>query len=327
MEMERARILITGATGFVGSHLHARLTSLGHDVIGATRRPEAAQRAHPGRSFRYLDVQDEASARAALAGVDVAVYLVHSMANSADYEAVEERAARTFAAAAAAAGVQRIVYLGGVQPHGESSRHLHSRLRTGEVLRAGEVPCIELQASMIIGAGSESFRIVRDLAARLPAMVLPRWLETRTEPIALDDVLAALTHALAMPATGSARFTLPGPEVMSGRQILERTAHLLGMHPAMIDVPLLTPRLSSYWIMLITRADKHVSQELVEGLRSDLLSDDAGFWKLLPAYRRMSFDEAVERALRDEDRLLGWRGRMVERAIHRLWARPAHASG
>jgi uncharacterized protein YbjT (DUF2867 family) len=325
--MERAQILVTGATGFVGSHLHARLTSLGHDVIGATRRPDAARRAHPGRTFRYFDAQDPSSARTALAGVSVAVYLVHSMADSADYEAVEERAARTFAEAAAAVGVERIVYLGGVQPHGASSRHLQSRLRTGEVLREGSVPCIELQASMIIGAGSESFRIVRDLAARLPAMVLPRWLETRPEPVALDDVLTALTHAISMPATHSECLALPGPEVMSGRQILERTAHLLGMHPAMIGVPLLTPRLSSYWIMLITRADKHVSQELVEGLRSDLLSDDAGFWKRLPSHRRMSFDEAVARALREEDRLLGWSGRLVERAIHRLWARPESASG
>jgi len=291
-------------------------------VLGATRRPEAAQQAHPGRVFRHLDVQDEVSARAALAGMDVAVYLVHSMAETANYEAVEERAARTFAEAAAWAGVKRIVYLGGVQPHGGASRHLHSRMRTGEVLRGGPVPCIELQASMIVGAGSESFRIVRDLAARLPAMVLPRWLETRTQPIALDDVLAALTHALEMPLERSATFTLPGPEVMSGRQILERTAHQMGMHPAMIGVPLLTPRLSSYWIMLVTRADKHVSQELVEGLRSDLLSDDAGFWKLLPRHRCLSFEAAVDQALRDEDRLLDWRGRLVERAIHRVWARP-----
>jgi uncharacterized protein YbjT (DUF2867 family) len=314
------RILVTGATGFVGSHLHGRLLELGHDVVGATRRPDKAERRRPEREYRRFEASDESSARAALEGIDAAVYLVHGMASGAAYGQLEEHEARGFARAAAAAGVQRVVYLGGIQPAGEPSRHLYSRMRTGEILRAGQVPCIELQASMIIGAGSESFRIVRDLAARLPAMVLPRWLETRTQPIALDDVLTAIAYALELPLPNSAVHALPGPEIMSGRQILERTAHLLGMHPPMIGVPLLSPRLSSYWITLITRADKHVSRELVEGLTSDLVCEDAGFWKLVPHHQRMTFEEAVRRALRAEEKLLDRRGRLLERAIHRLWA-------
>jgi uncharacterized protein YbjT (DUF2867 family) len=312
------RVLLTGATGFVGAHLHPRLAARGFEVIGGTRDPEKAQKRFVGRTFRAIDVHDEASVRAGLTGIDAAVYLVHSMADSADYARLESEAAERFARVAGEARVSRIVYLGGARPCGPASQHLQSRLQTGEILRAGPVPTLELQASMIIGAGSESFRMVRDLAARLPVMLLPRWLETKSQPIALDDVLVAIERSLELPLAASMACALPGPEVLSAREILERTSRMLGMDARMWGVPFVTPRLSSYWITLITRADVHVSRELVEGLRWDLVSADAGFWRMLPEHPLVPFDEAVRRALAGEEQGLSVRGRITERVLRRV---------
>lgn len=312
------KVLLTGATGFVGSHLYEVLDRAGFDVIGATRDAKAAQARNPGRSYRALDVRDAATMGPALLGCDAAVYLVHSMADSKHYEDVEVKSATAFAAAAREAGLNRIVYLGGIKPAGKPSRHLQSRLRTGEALRAGSVPVIELQASMIIGAGSESFRIVRDLSARLPVMLLPAWLETRTQPIALDDVTAAIAHALRVQHDFSAAYPLPGPEVMTCKEILEQTARHLGHEPRMWGVPFVSPHLSSYWITLVTRADKRVARELVEGLRSDLVARDDGYWKVFPEHERLSFHEALVRALPEEERGLSTRAKLLESLVHRV---------
>ncbi len=312
------RVLLTGTTGFVGSRLHGVLERAGFEVIGATRDPKAAAARWPARTFRALDVRDEATIGPALQGCDAAVYLVHSMADTQDYDHVEQRSAQAFARAAQDAGLRRIVYLGGIKPSGTPSRHLMSRLKTGEALRAGSVPTIELQASMIIGAGSESFRIVRDLSARLPAMLLPAWLETRTEPIALDDVTAAIAHALRMDRPQSGAYPLPGPEVLTCKEILMRTAEHLGHAPRMWGVPFVSPRLSSYWITLVTRAEKHVARELVEGLRSDLVASDDGFWRLYPEHERLSFHDALERALPEEERALSLQAKLLERVLHAL---------
>lgn len=315
---EIKRVLLTGATGFVGSHLHPVLEAAGFTVIGATRHPERAKSRHPERTYRFLDTQDEAAVARAMTGCDAAVYLVHSMADAKDYGSAEDDAATRFARAAQEARLSRIVYLGGTRPEGKPSRHLQSRLHTGEVLRSGAVPTIELQASMIIGAGSESFRMVRDLSARLPVMLLPVWLKTRTEPIALDDVTAAISHALSIAHEGSAAYPLPGPEILTCRQILEKTATLLGLSPRMWGVPFVTPRLSSYWITLITRADGRVARELVEGLRTDLVAADEGFWRLFPEHPRLPFEEALRRALPEEERGLSGRARILERLMRRL---------
>lgn len=311
-------VLLTGATGFVGQHLFPALVRAGYRVVGTSRDPESAHRRFVGREFRYLDVEDESTMAPAMAGCQAAIYLVHNMASGKDYEAIEARAARAFARAAASAGLSRIVYLGGAVPNGPPSRHLQSRIATGMTLRAGSVPTLELRAAMIIGGGSESWRIVRDLAARLPVMVLPRWLDSRSEPIAIDDVTCAIVHALGVPLERSAAFALPGPERLSAREILRRTARLLGSAPGMWRVPVVTPRLSSYWIRWVSRADPHLVEELVEGLRYDLLAPDDGFWKLMPEHRRLSFDEAARRALLEEARELSWPVRLAERAARRV---------
>jgi uncharacterized protein YbjT (DUF2867 family) len=312
------RVLLTGATGFVGRNLFPMLCERGYQVINASRDPERARLAYPNREFQKLDVTDVASAEEAMQGCQAAFYLVHGMAGGAGYDEVERRSALAFREAAERAGVSRIIYLGGIRPRGAISRHLSSRLHVGEILRAGPVPTLELQASMVIGGGSESWRIVRDLAARLPIMLLPRWLDNQSQPIGIDDVTFALARSLELPLTSSRAVALPGPEVLSARDIILRTARLLGSNPVAFRVPVVTPKLSSYWITWVTRADQRISEELVEGLRSDLVSEDDGFWRLVPEYTRMSFDEAARAALLHEQRELSVRSRVAELIIRGL---------
>jgi len=312
------RVLLTGATGFVGRHLYPALRAAGHEVICATRSARRAARRSPGRRWVALDVDRPSSVVEALHGCDAAIYLVHGMATRGDFEARERAAAKHFADAAARRKLSRVVYLGGAVPAGPPSRHLRSRLATGEILRDGPVPTVELQASMIIGAGSESCMMFRDLSERLPLLALPRWLECRSQPIAIDDVVTALTRALTIPAARCGAFALPGPEALSARQIIERTARLQGNEPITLSVAAVSPRLSSYWIQLFTRASGRVARELVEGLRFDLVSPDDGFWALLPEHQRLSFDQAAKRALEAEARTLSMRSRLAEHLLRKL---------
>jgi uncharacterized protein YbjT (DUF2867 family) len=297
------QILLTGATGFVGNALLPALEAAGCQVRCMTRNAGAARRRWPRREWVEADAADETSCKRALAGCEAGVYLVHSMGEGAGFHEREVESARRFARAAASARLARLVYLGGVVPEGQASHHLQSRAEVGAVLRAGEVPTIELRASMIIGHGSLSWLIVRDLAARLPAMVLPRWLKSRTQPVGIDDVLVALVRATEMPLSSSACFDLPGPEILSGRDILEQTALVMGLpRPRMLEVPLLTPRLSSLWVRLVTRAEWSIAREVVVGLTGDLLAHDDRFWSLIDHSKRLDFAEAARRALAIERR-------------------------
>ena len=310
--MTEQRILVTGASGFVGRALVAALAADGLTVRCGSRDPDRGKEWQPVLEWVRLDLADPPSIGAALAGCSAAYYLVHSMSDgSGDYARREREAARAFAAAAATTGVERVVYLGGIKPVGRPSKHLASRLAVGAILRQGPIPAIELRAAMIVGYGSESWRICRDLAANLPGMVLPRWTRTRSEPVAIDDVVVALRRALDLPLAGSADFDIPGPEALTVRQILLKTARALGLpDPKMIDVPVLTPRLSSYWLRLVTRADWSVARELVLGLERDVLARDGRYWTLIGHPSRLTFDEAARRALEAEgpnrpDDLLG----------------------
>lgn len=315
---EIKRVLLTGATGFVGLHLYPVLAAAGMHVVCGSRNPDAARTRFPSRDFRKLNVSDYDSVVQAMTGCDAAVYLVHSMADVKRYDREEERAAKNFLRAAEQTGIKRIVYLGGPMPKGKGSRHLRSRLRTGEILRSGKVSTVELQATMVVGPGSESWRMVRDLAARLPVMLLPQWLENRSQPIYIDDVTAAIRLALTMDQEGSAAYPLPGPETLSAREILRRTAQLMGLYPHMFGVPVITPHLSSYWIALVTRANQRIARQLVEGLRSDLVAPDDGFWRRFPQHVRVPFDVAARRALRGEADTLSLRDRLAEWLIHRV---------
>lgn len=310
-------VLVTGATGFIGGALVPALCARGADVIAASRRPPARSTGWRVQ-WRTLDLLRPETLPGALAGVHIAYYLVHSMGDgSSEFRARERRSARAFAEAAAGAGVERIVYLGGPAPMGAPSEHLRSRLEVGEILRAGKVPAIELRASMVIGSGSASFQIVRDLAMRLPVMILPRWLQSRTRPVALQDVIAALIGAAELPLSGSAWFDLPGPEALSGREILERIAALRSRGIAVIEVPVLTPRLSALWLKLVTSADFALARELVVGLAADLLPRDEDFWRLIGHRELVPFDEAARDALRAAPRMRGLRGHLG-RAEERL---------
>ena len=298
-------ILLTGATGFVGARLHRLLRARGQ-VRCLTRDARKAIARFPERDWIEADVADEATVARALDGCSAAYFLVHGVGASADYAERESAAAAAFARAAASAGIQRIIYLGGVLPEGHvPSEHLRGRSRVGEILMSGRVPALELRASMIIGYGSLSFLIVRDLAARLPFMILPRWLDSRTEPIAIDDVLLALVRALDIPLTESRSFDIPGPEILSGREILVRTATALGLRkPMAVRVPVLTPRLSSLRVRFVTRAEWRVAREIVIGLTADLVARDCRYWDLIGDPRRTPFDEAAREAI-DEERATG----------------------
>jgi len=299
-----ARLLLTGATGFVGRSVRPALVRAGWQVRGLSRDVARARARWPDLEWVEGDVGDPLAGARALADCDAALYLVHAIGEGADLQRREVAAARVFAAAASAAGsLRRIVYLGGVAPTGAASEHLQSRLAVGEALRSGPVSTIELRASMIVGHGSLSWLVVRDLAARLPVMVLPRWLRSRTEPVAIDDVVVALTRALALERSDSAWFDIPGPQVLTGKQILEETARVMGLRrPHTLDVPLLTPRLSSLWVRFVTRADWAVARKIVVGLTHDLLAESDRFWALVDHRVRVPFAEAARRALAAEER-------------------------
>jgi uncharacterized protein YbjT (DUF2867 family) len=301
MTAARPTILLTGATGFVGGAVRPALAALGWHVRCLTRDPSQAHERQPGLDWVGGDVADATSCARALDGCQAAMYLVHGIGEGADYHAREVAAARTFSRAAADAALERVVYLGGVAPATAGSEHLRSRLEVGETLRAGPVKTIELRASMIVGHGSLSWLIVRDLAARLPVMVLPQWLKSRTQPVAVADVVVALVRALDLPVATSACFDLPGPAAMSGKEILEETARVMGLpHPRMLEVPLLTPRLSSLWVRFVTRAKWSVAREVVVGLADDLLARDEQYWALVDHSKRLTFAEAAASALMAE---------------------------
>lgn len=292
------RVLVTGATGFVGSALLPQLLRRGLKVRAISRQSQA-----PDDRIEWMkaDIGSRDGLTRALEGVDVAFYLVHDMkSGDGKYADREAHQAELFREIAAIAGVQRIIYLGGVAPSGEASEHLASRAKVGEILRSGQVPTLELRASMIIGAGSTSWQLVRDLAMRLPVMVLPQWTKSKTRPVAIEDVITALMGALEVPLEKSVWFDIPGPEVLTGSDLLMRVARMQGRHVPALEVPFLTVGLSSWWLRLITRAEFSVARELVLGFTSDLLPRDEKYWALIEAPHRLRFETAARRAMAAE---------------------------
>lgn len=319
--VSRSRVLLTGATGFVGRHLAPALVAAGLHVRCASRRP-------PGRrggaaEWVRLDLDDEATLGPALEGCDRAVYLVHSLDSGTGYDVREQRAAARFAAAAARAGCRRLVYLGGVAPRRQPSRHLRSRVATGATLRGGAVPVVELQAGIIIGPGSASWDILRDLAVRMPLLPEVRWLRSRVSPIALQDVIVAITHALTDLPCAQGVFDLPGPEVLSARALLERTAALAGREPPWVPVPLLPRRVASRLLPLVTRAQPTLTKELLAGLGTDLVGSAPSFWGLHPRHKLVSLPDAIQLALQRERRQQSLRAQLAESLIVAItpWAR------
>lgn len=290
-------ILVLGASGYIGSHLVPRLAAEGHRVRAAARRAEVLEaRGWQGVETVPADALKPDSLAAALAGIDVAYYLVHSMGGGPGFAKRDRQAARNFREAAAAAGIQRIIYLGGPRPPGKASEHLASRLQTGDVLRAGPVPVTELRAGLIVGPGSAGFEVLRDLVNHLPVMVTPRWVQSRTQPIALDDLLEYLVQLLAHPETAGETYNVAGPETLRYRDLLAGYAKVTGRRFRAIDVPVLTPRLSSYWLGLVTSVPVSVARPLVDGLKTDLLMDDSAIRGIIPIPLH-TYEEAVVSAL------------------------------
>jgi len=296
-------ILLTGATGYVGGRLLPLLVADGWRVRCLARQPEQlASRVPAGVEVVPGDVLAAASLPAALAGVTAAFYLVHSMGATGDFETQDRLAAEQFAAAALAAGVQRIVYLGGLgEDEPDLSAHLRSRHEVGERLRASGVPVLEFRASIIIGSGSLSFEMIRALVERLPVMIMPRWVRVTAQPIAIGDVLAYLRAALEV-ETGdrSLIIEIGGPDRVSYGELMREYARQRGLRRWMIPVPLLTPHLSSLWLGLVTPLYARVGRKLVDSLRHPTVVHDQSAQRLFPI-RPAGVREAITRALHNED--------------------------
>jgi uncharacterized protein YbjT (DUF2867 family) len=248
------------------------------------------------------DARDPQALSAALAGCDAAYYLLHAMASERRFASVDREIARLFARAASAAHLQRIIYLGGLGDDAETlSTHLRSRHDVGEILRGTGVPVIEFRAAQIIGSGSISFEMVRYLTERLPVMIAPRWVETRCQPIGVRDVLAYLIAALALPAR-SRIYEIGGSDVLTYREMMLRYASIRGLRRAIIVVPFFTPKLSSYWVHLITPVAARLAQPLIAGLHNEVIVRDQSARFDLPEIVPGAFDDAVRAAL-DRSRL------------------------
>jgi uncharacterized protein YbjT (DUF2867 family) len=298
--MTAPRVLVLGASGYVGTHLVPFLAARGMNVRAAARRREVLQaRAWRDVEVVAADALDPDSLDLALQGVDIAYYLVHSMAAGAHFPQLDREAAAHFRDAAARAGVGRIVYLGGLQPHGGASAHLASRGETGDILRSGPVSVTELRAGVIIGPGSAAFEIIRDLVFHLPAMVTPRWVSSRSQPIALADVLEYLLQLSQLKVAEGATYDCGGPEVLTYRDLMRQFGELVGRRPLIVPLPVLTPRLSSYWLDLVTAVPSNVARALIDGLEHDVLADDAALRALIPR-RLMSYRVAALAAFEAE---------------------------
>jgi uncharacterized protein YbjT (DUF2867 family) len=293
------RALVFGASGYIGTHLVPRLQAEGWTVRAAARNPKVlAARQWPVEQVAADALQPE-TLDAALAGIDIAYYLVHSMASGRDFGALDVKAAAHFADAAARAGVKRIVYLGGLVPPDARSEHLVSRQQTGERLRAGPVPVTEIRAGIIVGAGSAAYEVIRDLVNHLPLMVTPRWVSSRSSPIALDNLLEYLVRVATIPQAAGRILDAAGPEYLSYADLMRQYGEVVGRHPRIIPVPVLTPGLSAYWLALVTTVPARIARALIGGLAHDIPADDAELRALVPQ-RLLSFKEGVQLALEAE---------------------------
>ena len=289
-------VLVTGATGFVGRRLVPALVEAGHEVRAMTRRPED----YDGAGTPVAgDVFDEPSLADPLAGVDVAFYLVHSL-DDPDFERKDAAGARAFATISAAAGVSQIVYLGGLGPDEGLSAHLRSRREVEQILGEAGVPVTVLRAAIVVGAGGISWELTRQLVANLPAMIVPRWVSTPTQPIALDDVIRYLVGVAGVAEARGRVFEIGGPDQMTYLEMLQVAARVSGQRrPPIVRVPLLTPRLSSYWLALVTDVDVTTGRNLIDSMGTEVVVSDHSIREVVPG-DPLPYDEAVRRALAEQ---------------------------
>jgi uncharacterized protein YbjT (DUF2867 family) len=289
------RVLVTGASGFVGGRLAPALEEAGHEVRAMTRHPDRYEGAGTPVAG---DVSDESSLRKALDGCDAAYYLVHSL-DSPDFQERDAEAARSFARAAADAGVGRIVYLGGLGDDSDQlSAHLRSRRQVERLLAEGGVPVTVLRAGIVVGHGGVSWEMTRQLVAHLPAMVTPRWVHTRTQPIAVADVVRYLVGVLEAPEAEGRALDVGGPEVLEYLEMLTRVAEIQGRRLLIVPVPLLSPKLSSYWLSLVTDVDVQTGRSLIDSMTNEVVVKDDAIRRIVP-FEPMSYDDAVLTALKE----------------------------
>ena len=290
--------LVCGASGYIGTNLVEYLLAEGRKVRASSRNVEVLRgRGWQGAELCGADAIESGQLDAALGGIDTAYYLVHSMAAGSTFPEIDARAAGNFAAAAERQSVRRIVYLGGLTPDSPRSVHLQSRQQTGDILRAGAVPVTELRAGMIIGPGSAAWEVIRDLVNHLPVMITPRWVFSRSTPIALSNLLRYLADVPKLDEAAGQTYDVACMDVLTYKEIMLRYARLIGKRRVIIPVPVLTPRLSSYWLRLVTSVPTNVARALIGGLTQDVVARDRRLVELIPQ-ELLGFDAAAEEALR-----------------------------
>ncbi len=292
------KILLTGANGYIGTRLLPRLIREGHEVYALVRsryRIEPSQQLHSQLHVIEADLLDPSSLLKIPADIDVAYYLVHSMSYSQKFSELEATSAKNFLMRLEDTQAKQIIYLSGLSNEAHLSRHLNSRKRVGEILREGKVPVTILMAGIIIGSGSASFEIIRDLVEKLPVMVAPKWLNKLTQPIAVRDVLTYLTLVLGNPACFNQSFEIGGPDVMSYKDLLLKLSKIRGLQRKIYTVPFLTPRLSSYWLFFVTSTSFSLARFLVESLIHNVVCKENRILQLFPK-KLLSYEEAVKLA-------------------------------
>lgn len=299
MDSKQAKVLVCGATGFIGKRLVTALLGEGIAVRCMTRKPNAGI---PSEAETVIgDLLDISSLDRVFNGIETAYYLVHAMSGErVGFEQRDRKAAENFVAYAQKNGVRRVIYLGGLGEEGDKlSEHLASRLEVAKILKSGAYQTTYLRAAVIIGAGGASFEMIRSLVEWLPVMITPRWVSTRCQPIAVGDVIAYLVGCLKDERTAGKTYDIGGPELLSYREMMERFAEIRQKHVTIFPVPFLTPKLSSYWVGLITPVKPSISMPLIEGLGNEVICHDNEIRNILPI-PLTTYDEAVKIALAEE---------------------------
>jgi uncharacterized protein YbjT (DUF2867 family) len=295
-------VLLTGASGYIGGRLLKALEKADWPVRCIARRPDLLRpRVDLLTEVVQADCLDRSSLPPSMAGVNTAYYLVHSMGSPGKFDQEDRQAAQNFADAARESGIRRIIYLGGLGNEGQAlSAHLRSRHEVADILRSSGIPTIEFRASIVIGSGSLSFEMIRALVQRLPVMICPRWVEVKAQPIAVEDVIAYLMEALELAAEQSSVFEIGGTDQVSYGEIMQEYARQCGLHRWMISVPVLTPRLSSLWLGLVTPIYARVGRKLIDSMRNPTLVRDPSALTTF-SVKPKGLKHAIERALHDED--------------------------
>ena len=322
---EQPRFLVFGASGYVGTNLVPALLAAGTGRVRSAARNRQVLAAQPWEGVELVeaDALKPETLAAALADVDIAYYLVHSMTAGKDFGRIDLEAADNFARAAAAAGVKRIVYLGGLVPRDADSEHLMSRKETGDRLRTGAVPVTEVRAGIIVGPGSAAYEVMRDLVYHLPVMVTPKWVQSMSSPIALSNLLVYLQRVATMPEAAGQIYDAGGPDYMSYENMMRQFGAVVGRYPRILRVPVLSPRLSSYWLGLVTTVPANIARALIGGMKHDIPAHDEVLRRLVPQ-SLLTFRQAVEAAL-DAERSNAVAARWTEGALMYRAYRPDYA--